>query len=52
MSKDDYTQDKETLISNLVNVEEVTDEFVIEMRYATENNFVGKKVYPSGVCIM
>lgn len=52
MKKDDYTQDKETLISNLVNVEDVTDEFIIEMRYATEDNFVGKKVYPSPACIM
>lgn len=52
MEKNNYTQDKEVLISNLVNVEAVTDEFLIEMRYATENNFVGKKVYPSDVCIM
>lgn len=52
MKKDNYSQDTNTLISNLVNVESVTDEFVIDMRYATENNFTGKKVYPMALCVL
>lgn len=52
MADNNQVQDKEALISNLVNVEAVTDEFIIDMRYATEYNFVNEKVYPSGTCIL
>ncbi|MDY0278405.1 MAG: M15 family metallopeptidase [Acholeplasma sp.] len=52
MKKHDYSEEEEMLILNLVDVEAATDEFIIEMRYATEDNFVGKKVYPLDVCIM
>ena len=44
--------DENQLISNLVNIEKLSNEFVIEMKYATEDNFTRKKVYPISLCVM
>lgn len=39
-------------VTGLINLQEVDDSIVIDLRYATENNFVGKKVYPAAVCLL
>jgi len=36
----------------LVNVLDIDPSFVIELRYATDNNFAGKKLYPAAVCLL
>jgi len=43
---------KRKLISNLVDIETLTKEFIIEMKYATEDNFMGRKLYPSTLCVL
>lgn len=48
----DYRYDKAYLMQNLVNIEAISDEFVIEMKYASEDNFTGKKLYTVPVCAM
>ena len=40
------------LISNLINIQALSDEFVIDIKYATENNFTGKKIYTAPFCCM
>ena len=35
---------------NLVKLIDVDDDFIIELRYATEDNFTGKRVYESAEC--
>lgn len=42
------TQDK----GNLVKLLELDQEFIIDLRYATADNFTGQKVYHSGECWM
>ncbi|HHY75894.1 MAG TPA: D-alanyl-D-alanine dipeptidase [Firmicutes bacterium] len=37
---------------DLVDLIEMDDSFVVELRYATENNFIGKKVYSQGRCLL
>src|SRR5690554_949454 len=37
-------------IQGLVLLEDLDDTFIIELRYATANNFIGKPVYPVAVC--
>jgi zinc D-Ala-D-Ala dipeptidase len=39
-------------LSGLVNVQDMDSSIVIDLRYATENNFTGKKVYPVSVCVL
>lgn len=39
-------------INGLVRVQEIDPDIVVELRYATENNFTGKKVYPNDVCVL
>ena len=34
----------------LVLLEELDDSFIIELRYATDNNFMGKVIYPVAIC--
>lgn len=36
----------------LVNLEELSTEFVYEIRYATPNNFIGKTLYDCAVCLL
>jgi len=52
MNKNSYNQNDEIYISNLVNVEAITDQFLIDMRYSTKNNFACKKVYSMSLCIL
>ena len=35
---------------NLVKLLDVDDDFIVELRYATEDNFTGKRVYESAEC--
>lgn len=39
-------------IEGLVKLEDLDSSFVIDLRYASENNFTGKKVYPVNVCVL
>ncbi len=43
-------QNKE--IEGLVLVQDVDPTVVIDLRYATENNFTKKKIYPTNVCVL
>lgn len=44
--------EKERLAKSLVNITALTDEFAIDLKYATEENFLGKKIYPIALCAM
>ena len=48
--KYDFTGIRE--INGLVSLRDLDAGFVIDMRYAGENNFTGKKVYPSDQCLL
>ncbi len=39
-------------IEGLVRVSDVDPTIVLDLRYATENNFTNKKVYPASVCVL
>ena len=39
-------------IQGFVRVQDVNPDIVVELRYATENNFTGKKIYPVAVCLL
>jgi D-alanyl-D-alanine dipeptidase len=39
-------------INNLVDIEKLDNSFIIDIIYSTSNNFIGKKVYPIGKCIL
>jgi D-alanyl-D-alanine dipeptidase len=39
-------------ISGLVKVQDLDSSIVADLRYATENNFTGKKIYPVNVCVL
>ena len=36
--------------AGLILLEDLDDTFIFELRYATANNFIGKKIYPLAVC--
>lgn len=38
------------IIDGLVLLQDLDDSFIIDLRYATTNNFTGKKIYPVHVC--
>lgn len=40
------------LISNLVNIETLSDEFIIDMKYASKDNFTGKRIYNIPLCAL
>ena len=42
------TEDK----GNLVRLYDIDEEFIIDLKYATENNFTGKRIYSSNECYM
>lgn len=53
MGMDKYNKSEiEWLSSNLVDITTLSKEFEIELRYATEDNFTGKKIYPIAVCAL
>ena len=37
-------------MGELVRLLDIDEEFIIELRYATENNFTKEKIYKSGEC--
>lgn len=39
-------------IQKLINVHDIDDSIVLDMRYATVNNFTKKVIYPSSLCIL
>lgn len=39
-------------IDGLVRIQDMDDTIAFDLRYATENNFTGRKVYPSSICLM
>jgi zinc D-Ala-D-Ala dipeptidase len=39
-------------ISGLVKIEDIDSSIVVDLRYAGENNFTGKKIYPVNVCVL
>lgn len=39
-------------IDGLVRIQDMDDTIAVDLRYATENNFTGRKVYPSSVCLI
>jgi len=36
----------------LVRVEDIDESIVIDLRYATGNNFTGQKLYPIAICVL
>lgn len=38
--------------SNLVNIADLSSEFAYEVRYATDNNFIGEVLYDCSVCVL
>lgn len=39
-------------INGLVNLEDVDDTFILDLKYASKDNFTGKAVYPVNVCVL
>lgn len=39
-------------IDGLVKLKDMDSSFIIDLRYATTNNFTGKKIYPVDVCVL
>jgi len=48
----EHEYDKKTLLSNLVNIKTLSDEFEIDMKYASKDNFTGKQIYSLPLCIL
>lgn len=45
-------QTEPQVINGLVRVQDVDPNIIVELRYATEDNFTGKVVYPNGICVL
>ncbi|MBV7272094.1 M15 family metallopeptidase [Clostridium sp. PL3] len=39
-------------VNGLVRLKDLDDTISIELRYASENNFTGKKIYPIDICVL
>jgi D-alanyl-D-alanine dipeptidase len=39
-------------IKGLVNVEDIDKNIIIDMKYASDNNFVGRAIYPVNICVL
>lgn len=48
----DHKKEIEQITSGLVDVSTLSKEFEIELKYATEDNFIGKKIYPIALCAL
>jgi len=48
----DCKKEIERLSSSLVDISTLSKEFVIELKYATDDNFTGKKIYPTALCAL
>lgn len=40
------------VLDYLVDISRLSEDFILDIRYATENNFLGKKVYPRPLCAL
>lgn len=40
------------LSQNLIDIRRLTDKFEIDLKYASEGNFMGKKIYPVPICAL
>ncbi|MEW9122991.1 MAG: M15 family metallopeptidase [Thermotaleaceae bacterium] len=40
------------LSQNLIDIRRLTDKFEIDLKYASEDNFMGKKIYPVPICAL
>lgn len=47
-----YECEIERLSLNLVDIKTMSDEFALDLKYASEDNFIGKKVYPIPLCAL
>jgi len=46
-------EEKEILkINGLVRIRDIDPDIVVDLKYATENNFTGRKIYPNDVCVL
>ncbi len=52
MDKKNMEYEKKILLSNLVDIRTLSDEFEIDMKYASEDNFTGKQIYSLPLCIL
>ena len=52
LSAQSYFNSSVLEIQGLVRVYDIDPTIVIDLRYATENNFTGKQVYPVSVCLL
>ncbi|MGE5631918.1 MAG: M15 family metallopeptidase [Caulobacteraceae bacterium] len=51
-NKSSYDCEVKRLSANLVDIRTMSTEFEIDIKYASENNFVGRKMYPIPLCAM
>jgi D-alanyl-D-alanine dipeptidase len=47
-----YESEIKRLSSNLVDIKTLSDEFDIDLKYASEDNFIGKRIYPIPLCAL
>ena len=47
-----YEYDKKILSSNLVDIKTLSNEFEIDMKYFSKDNFTGKQIYSLSLCIL
>lgn len=52
MDKNNIDYNKKILLSNLVDIKTLSDEFEIDMKYSSEDNFTGKQIYSLSLCIL
>lgn len=44
--------DRVRIINGLVNVADIDDSLIVDIKYSTEDNFMKRKLYPAGVCVL
>ena len=49
---DQYTVNIEEYTADLVKLDEVDDSFVYDLKYASTDNFTGKKIYSHAICLI
>ncbi len=50
--KSNYEYEVKRLSANLVDIRTLSDKFEIDLKYASEDNFVGRKIYSIPLCAM
>jgi len=48
----DYENERKKLSSSLVDLSTLSGEFAIDLKYASEDNFTGRKIYPIPLCAL